>query len=79
MVGVEGPWGRAGGEGGDGVRSRVVKPRQFSGLDPDDSVESGGAMEGHDENCFLERLLWLRISRWGSCGTTDREAQRLSE
>lgn len=36
-------WRGRGGGGVDRVRSRVVKPRLFSGLDPDDGLESGRA------------------------------------
>lgn len=62
VAGVEEPWGRQEGQ--------AEPDRKFLsyGLDPDDSVRSWRIVEGHDQDCVLDRSLWLQRGRWGGSG-----------
>lgn len=72
--------GGALGEGGGAGRARlkVLKPRLFSGLDPDDSVWSWRVAEGHDQDCILDQSLAAeRQMGWGGGLQAERpEATR---
>lgn len=56
MAGQHGRGGGALGEAGGAGRARlkVINPRLFSGLNPDDSVWSWRVAEGHDQDCILD-------------------------
>lgn len=56
VAGQHGRGGGALGEAGGAGRARlkVINPRLFSGLNPDDNVWSWRVAEGHDQDCILD-------------------------